>query len=474
MADKKDLDLDPKANKPSRSSRRSSSTKRGKLRAKATCEPPSRPYLDRLPPEVLDIICNELSDEDIPALRLQCRYLCKIASAHFLRCAFVRFKKTSIDSLVQLSSHPLLSQNVRTIIYEPNFLQRQSRQTWMKDWRKAVPSDKGISYTSRELRAAWQIYQRYLQEQEDLIAMDNACQDLRQAVQGFPNLRALHVNYLSGLWDCNSYVNAYGDSLCWDLYPGSSNQGPSGIEQMVSLINMLGTVDVNLASLRIGLLNWEFFRHFDPIHDKPKGTKRITQSLQDIKFVINTWSARGDADDENEPLSYLELDKCRTYLEQGFLGHVLSAAVDLQKLAIEFTNQIDFQYVVLDTHWPHLHTIDLDSVDTRQDDWFKFFELHAASLKCLTLASIKLLDGNWPDVLERMQQLLSLDEAHFHKCLSCVAPARTWDFSWPGHTTSEDDSVPENVTRWALDRFMVDGGVCPLRDERVRPRQYCF
>lgn len=84
-----------------------------------------------------------------------------------------------MDSLVQLSSHPFLSQNVQTIIYEPNFLERQLRQTWIKDWRKAIPSDKGISYTSRELPNAWPIYQRYLQEQEDLIAMDNACQDLR-------------------------------------------------------------------------------------------------------------------------------------------------------------------------------------------------------------------------------------------------------------------------------------------------------
>lgn len=254
----------------------------------------------------------------------------------------------------------------------------------------------------------------------------------------------------------------YEDSLSWDLYHGSLKQGPSGIEQMVSLINMLGTVDVNLASLRIGFLHWGVFRHFDPIHDKPKGTKRIMQSLQDIKFVIDTWSTREDADDGNEPQSYFGIE------EQGSLGHVLSAAVDLQKLAIEFTCQIDFRYVVLDTHWPHLHTIDLDSVDTRQDDWFRFFELHAASLKCLTLASIKLLDGNWPDVLERMQPLLNLEEARFGKDLRAVASNQMWSFE-PGYPDSEVGSVQVDRTRWALEKFMVNGGVCPLRDDETHP-----
>lgn len=32
-----------------------------------------------------------------------------------------------------------------------------------------------------------------------------------------------------------------------------------GVEQIVSLINMLDTVDVKLASLRIGNLSWRFF-----------------------------------------------------------------------------------------------------------------------------------------------------------------------------------------------------------------------
>lgn len=55
------------------------------------------------------------------------------------------------------------------------------------------------------------------------------------------------------------------------------------------------------------------------------------------------------------------------------LGRLVAAAPDLRKLAIEFDAHeiicpIDFKYLVLDTHWPHLRQIKLDSVDALEDD----------------------------------------------------------------------------------------------------------
>lgn len=518
MDDKENVDPDPKANKPSRSSRPPSSTKRWKSKKNVTFEPPSKSYLDRLPAEILDMICEELWDEDIPALRLQCRYLCKIATAHLLRCVFVRFKKTSIDSLLQLSSHPLLSQNVQTITYEPNLLERRSRQAWEKDiplrdyhetshipappkqsasereWRlyhrslrKAVHQYDRKPYSPQELDAAWPIYQKYLQEQEDLIIRDNACQDLSRAVQRFPNLSAIHVNFGFGLWcgtgwSADTSVNPYGDGLCQAFSTAHGYREAPGVEQIVSLIKMLDTVGVKLASLRIGNLSWRFFLQYEEDYvgnsDLFYAIKRIVQSLRDIKLVITTWSSLVNDDDDGddqEVQEYSEVEECRTYLDRGSLGRLLSGAQDLHKLAIEFDAYevkcpIDFQYLVLDTHWSHLHTIELDSVDAHEDDWIKFFERHATNLKDVSFATIRLLDGKWPDVLERMQQLLSLEEAHFDKDLCGVAPNQMWRLDPPGYTSSKDDSVQENRTRWALENFMVNGGVCPLRDEEAHPQ----
>lgn len=76
------------------------------------------------------MICEELCEDEMPALRLQCKYLCEAATPHFLRSVDVRFKKTSIESLLELSKHPILRHNVERVGYEPNMVEKKSRLEW--------------------------------------------------------------------------------------------------------------------------------------------------------------------------------------------------------------------------------------------------------------------------------------------------------------------------------------------------------
>ncbi|KAL8648762.1 MAG: hypothetical protein Q9226_005859 [Calogaya cf. arnoldii] len=499
--DKENINPDPKVIKPSKSYKPRNATKRRKQKGKAICEPPSKSHLDCLPPEILGMICEELWDEDIPALRLQCRYLCEIVTYYFLWDVLVRFNRTSVDSLRELSEHPFLNQNVKTITYEPNLLDVLSRQEWEKNVPcrhstsdippppKESASQREIrsfnrtvkkstkSCTPKELDTAWPIYQRYIEEQDSLIKRDNACQDLSRAFKRFPNLKAVHVN-------CGfEYIgmNPYGDGLCQPSNnpPWLGGEAP-GVEQIVSLIKMLDSVDVKLNRLRIEDLNWRFFLQYEEDYigssDLFYSLGRIVQSLRDIKLVLTTWSGlQTDAEDDRG--EYLEIDQCRRYLDRGSLGRILSAAPDLEKFTVEFDafnsrtqSPIDFHYLVLDTHWSKLDTIKLDSIDTHESDWIKFFERHAASLKHVSLSQIRLLDGKWPDVLERMQRLCKFEEAHFDLDLCGVVPVQRWNFNNSDETSSVDDSVQANRNRWALEKFMVEGGVCPLRDEVAHPQ----
>ena len=98
-----------------------------------------------------------------------------------------------------------------------------------------------------------------------------------------------------------------------------------------------------------------------------------------------------------------------------------------------------------------------------------FFEWHASTINNISLAMIRLLDDEWPDVLERMQQFLTLEKAECDKDFSGLAPSQLWWLHAPGYTSSKDDSVQENQTRWVLENLMVHGGVCPLRDTEAHP-----
>lgn len=496
----KESSLEPRSHKAPNPPRPHSTIRRPKTLAEPLSPP--RSHFDRLPPEILHTIFRQLFEDDMPALRLQSKYLCAAATPHFVRSVDVRFKKTSIESLLALSKHPILSHNVKTIRYELNIVEKKGRPQWEKsasmvglsrrmddmphppkqsaserEWRLFQRTSRTVvrqameqKSTQEELDVAWPIYQRYLQEQDDMISQDHACQDLLQAFQGFPNLSSIHINYGWGLWPGYESSNPFEDGLC----KATSNNGDAsdtarGLKEIMPLLRMLCEANMNLLSFRVGSLNWRFFEWCGDDGEHANFFEKMKQmmaSLKDFKLVITTWS---DLNTDDSDILEEEVNKCREYLANGVLGRLLAAAPDLRKLAITFDAHqeecpIDFKYLVLDTHWPHLHTLEIDSVDTHEEVWLHFFERQAKTIKRLSLSMIRLLEGEWADVLERMQELLDLDEAHFMYDLVGDRPWQYWALGPRGYTSSKDDSAEENRLRWALEDFMVYGGECPLRD----------
>ncbi|KAL8774142.1 MAG: hypothetical protein Q9209_001250 [Squamulea sp. 1 TL-2023] len=513
MENKENVDPIPKSDKPAKSSRSSIVKKRRKFHGKAESHAsPPKSFLDRLPVEIVDMICGEVWQDDIPAFRLQCKYICKIATPHMLHSVHVRFKKTSIDALLEISKHPVLSQNVKQINYEPNLVEKRSREDWEKkiplvdsssdvgfprppkqsaserEWRlfhrsvrKYIYQSERKPYTTKELDFAWPNYERYLREQDEMIEKDYASQDLYQAITALPNLTSIHVNSGFGLWHGYGWtdatnVNPYGDGLCHATSKGSDELGAPGLGQMVSLINMVHRAGVKLTSLRIGSLSWRFFYECED-DDGEDGElfntmNGVMHSLQDFELFITTWSEMDDSEDIDEG----EVEECTDFMKGGMLARMLSGAPDLHKLAISFDAYesgcpIELQDLVCDMYWPHLYIIRLDCIDTYEQDWLNFFKRHAKTIKRVALGTIRLMDGNWPDVLENMQNMLELDEVQFRKELIGLEPhLQMWRFDPPGCTSSKDDSVQENRTRWALEKYMIRGGICPLRDPDAHPQ----
>ena len=457
-------------------------------------------YLDRLPPEILRIICKGLPANDILSIRYQSKYLCEIASPYFLHEVDVRFKKSSVESLLELSKHPTLSYNVETIIYTPDKLTRQSRWEWEqgirvlaerssagpsppppkqlapeREWRLfhrnlgKVCRPECYRLTSQELDVAWSIQQKYLREQDAMIAQDYASRDLLQAFRGFQNLSAVYVNYDCGLWPRVSSVNPYSDGLCNAGSGGVCDYRDDsiwGLKEAMSLMNMLGDADLRLQSFGIGTLNWRFFQE---LGDKGVDNalfgkmKQLVGSLKSLDIVMTRWSNLLAMESPG-----LEHELCCEFLERGVLGRFVAAAPDLHKLAVAFdVNEmmcpLNFKHLVLNTHWPCLHALKLDSIQVYRSDWILFFERHAITIKHLSLGRIMLVEGEWIAVLEQMQQLLTLDEMVFQSSLGGYHPTRCW-LEEPGLLSSDDDRVRANRLRWALEDFMVYGGVYPLLD----------
>ncbi|KAL9015696.1 MAG: hypothetical protein Q9185_006922 [Variospora sp. 1 TL-2023] len=170
----------------------------------------------------------------------------------------------------------------------------------------------------------------------------------------------------------------------------------------------------------------------------------ILSSLQNIKLVIARWSDLNGVEIHEDADQHVEVHGCRTFLDKGPFGRILAKAPSLHKLAVAFNGYefesyyyecpIDFQYLILDTHWPYLHTVKLDCIDAHENDWIKFFEQHAQTLRHL--------------------QFQALDEVHFDKDLLAFAPYQTWRLDPQGYNSRNDNSFQRNMTQWALEEFM--------------------
>ena len=483
----------------------------------AVDQPPFRGYLDRLPPEILSMICENLKQKSILALRLQCRYLCNLVTPRMLHTVHVRFKKTSIEAMLEVSKHTSLNQNVTTIAYEPNLLRRMSKQQWQKDiplpeyhkrpdppeppkssasereWRLHKRSmnkhiqfcDSLEPYTQKEQAIAWPIYQRYMQEQDDMVNREYASQDFHQAILRFPNVTAFHLNIGNGLshgsgWTADLDGKPYLDGLCDAQEPCQENWQYPGVYQIIFVMQALATAGARLSTLKIGCLDWYFFiiyeNHVEEFEGLTQNVKSIMKPLHVLKFVITTWSVQHTDSDEGPEIEIIAVEECRDYFRNGSLGRLLSEAPDLRNLAITFDAfeiqcPIDFQYLALDTHWQHLHTVEFECINTDEDSWIGFFERHAGTLRFLDIGTIRLVSGNWSDVLERMQALLSLEKANMEGHLIGNNPIQWWTLGCDG---CKDSSVQENRTRWALEEFMIRGGICPLRDQEAHPQVEIF
>lgn len=323
-------------------------------------------------------------------------------------------------------------------------------------------------YTRQKRDEAWELYRRYIAEQDALRDSGYAFQELQEAIARLPRLEMVYMNHGWSLWSGPSgrkdgKNNPFHDALA--VSGGDhSHCHPSGVLQMRSLMLAVHQAGLELHTLHVGDVNWKFLQ---PDDDTIEKMKTILNFVHSLALHISLGYLEDDIGQE--------IPECRKFLSNNKLHHFLRAAPDLSVLDIQFDwnepfSPAEFENVVQDFTWSRLRHLQLESIDTTEHDWLRFFQRHASTLKTLTFCSIRLLGGEWPDVLEGMQECLSLDSVRVGNELIGLNPLHGWQFEPGGLESSKDMSVQANRTRKAIEHFLVHGGTCPLRDEVHHPQ----
>ncbi|THZ82185.1 hypothetical protein D6C83_09511, partial [Aureobasidium pullulans] len=114
-----------------------------------------------IPPEVMDVVCDVMDRDDLPALRLTCKGLCVIFSEPFARAYLedisLIFSEYSLAALLKLTAHPVLGRQLRRLTFGTHYLQYKPDmpgefQTRAEALEKFVKSGAHVDMLSRALK----------------------------------------------------------------------------------------------------------------------------------------------------------------------------------------------------------------------------------------------------------------------------------------------------------------------------------
>ena len=447
-------------------------------------------YIERIPPEIANLICYSIDEEDALNLRLVCKFWNDVATP-FMPSMPGRvnliFKPDSFQRLVDIPRHPVIGKQITSLYYEPDTLIKHATQDDWEDHITSFPrggeeppsdaSERSLrlynrnaardrvspvrNYSRSHLGKAYKEYTRMYAEQEDLRNRGYGFKELSDAMSRLPNLSDICMNHGGAICEGPKGVNnafAAGLSRVMGDYCGGG-----GIPLMRSLLLAVYEAGIELDTLRLVGVNWKFLQQSDETLKRMKCTLR---HLTTLELKISTSTVHMCA----------EIPICRNYLRNNnTLSEFFAAAPKLKALAITFDGHKPYcpaglNQIVGDTVWPYLESIAMDDVDATFSDWNHFFKRHAPTLKHLTMKTIILRNGTWIDALEKMSQVLNLKSVYAKGQLIGENPSQHWNLNAYVDTRFRRMPTQGYRTSKAVQDYLVEGGSCPLRDEVAYPQ----
>ena len=416
-----------------------------------------------VPTELLHKIFTYLKPTEAANFRLLHKRIASIGIEYIVPEIFLALSEDSFNKLEAIAQHPEIRKHVSSMVFDATYLEDLSRELWegygvslyIQDQEDEVQAMRTASgperearqaalviwnslpcqrYTKDQLDRAFAEYQRYRQEQSQLLRANAYLHRITQALANLPSLKNIVLDTHDecrtefGL-STRKLVAVFGSGLC-TLKANRRYDYPVGQSEVHAILNSVHRAGLRLESFTCSLLSWWYFS------DNPAGYASYIQSLFHLKSLDLVISTMDDMDGFNQCLCtgrVLRFLTATPYLERLKLGsftklHLTKVLPNLRHFVGSF-------------RWTLLVQVTIEDVQTSENVFKGFLERHSSTLRSVVLGSLSLLDGEWMSIFRMMRSVLRLDEMVFNGVLR----DGNGFFSFAAEGIAVEDSFKRNV-----------------------------
>ena len=264
----------------------------------------------------------------------------------------------------------------------------------------------GRYYTQDELDVAFARYQRYREEQSQLLQGMVYLERIIKLLAEFHALKNIvldthEVRTGVGLSTRQLWA-AFGSDFSLEKRPRPGNHC-AGRSEVHAILSNAHEAKLRLKSFTCTLLGFGFFS--DKLQDYASYGRSLIY-LKSLDLVI---------------YDVYDRDGFSACLSSGRVLRFLTAAPHLERLRLGIylldyspSNPANLEHFVGDFRWTSLVQVAIEGLSVKKNGFIEFLERHSSTLKTVELRDLGLMDGTWTSIFQMMRTLLELDEVGFH------------------------------------------------------------
>ena len=382
--------------------------------------------IERLPPELIPIICDHVVVADLKNLRLANKFVFyRPATRECFRTLLLYPAVSSHERSNQVTQHQTLSKHVKSFVYSGRMLYYGiTIGSRYEDWYESVPPDL-IKYRDRmspvELREAFKQYREFSEDQGQILKSTNEVDSLVSVLKSLENLEQVTLD--------TSYYSCMQDQIESSTLMSFSSYGgwKRHVKQALRLFKvLLALAPANLNSIKLERLQIAQLTRYD----QDLGTENLLLDPGSIlpnvtKFTIGLSSRYGWLDELSRrrpsDIKWYILDKNVSLITSG-TPNVKHLVLDIHHSSNTYAASAHASQSLLDAaNWPKLYRLDLHSVILTQEHFHECLEKRAGTLRQLKLDKVRLWNGSslpmptkngpsqWITLFHFMHRVLSLN-----------------------------------------------------------------
>ncbi|KAI0002799.1 hypothetical protein F4779DRAFT_602821 [Xylariaceae sp. FL0662B] len=387
--------------------------------------------MDRVPPEVLHLICSYFSPSEARSLRLCCKTFADIGACYGFGTITFYLCRADFKKLHAIAQHPIISKHVKSLIYNAAMLEEPAKtleqyidktrsvvyrrqvemcdKNWLPD--SALLQEPYDRYSCAPISAGdiqenYSHYMSMIRDQRRILSTKQDFLLLKEAIPKLTNLQSIMLTNGDWYLDPTNIPSPFDAFFCYSLY----SHEPHGVRQMEAIFHGLADSGIQLHSLYAGTLDICLIRptFFDQILATCSHLKSIDLAFDTIDPEVTLGA------DETRLIV-----AARESTDTGIIATFLRKLPDLVKLSIGFTAAEDMgmtypaslsNIISPGFKWRQLHHLSLAAVETERHELLAFFILHQPTLKTVFMRDCRLISTSWTRLLKQMKWILKLKD----------------------------------------------------------------